>query len=810
VATGFPVATLFARYPRPILILVLASVGVPLVLFPEFFFPYVTTRALYFRAVLELGLGGVFYVALRDRRRVNVTGDPVFLALLAFVAISGLSAVLSPAPARSFYGNFERMGGVWAWLHWLLYYILLRTVLDEKGWTIFFRLAVAVSAIVSLFGLREVVAVIAMHPHASLPAVSSTIGNSGLLAPYLLFGVAFAALLALRRDKFLALYVGAGALDLMVIGLSQNRSTMIGILLGVICGASCYAVISRTASRRRVLYVALALVTLVVAAGIVERVTPHGRVSQALPTVLERAGHTSQESEAPRLIQWRVALEGFRDHPLLGIGPENHTLLWTRYFDSRALHSDPTSIYDRAHNGFLEVLSTTGILGFASFLGIWISLLFTIRRAWRSGSMSPAELSLLLGALVAYATYLFFWFTDVNSTPLWIALGAYLVTRQSRTPLLSPDMSRKPTRLILAGCAIGLIAVCATLYLHVVEPLRVAHALNLVQRRDISLQVGANAIDVIFDSRGPQKSFSVLSSGGYLASLAPKFPALRANPSDSALMDRAFAKAIVGSSREVGRDSLNDRLRIEYARLLLVAGQFYKNSNFSRAGVLQIERAIELSPNRISSRIILANVFAQMGDYPRALASARTTTLIDPTLGEAHYEVARIYLLAGQPDSAAAELRRSLDLNFVRVSDAYLTTGGQLEREGRTSVAARIYVAYLDRRFGKSIWTGKPLPDIQPERQDVRLAAHLPLVFLSMNELDNARLSANALTSLDGRLKSVVAGFDSTLAANRGESWRGKFSLLGCLSRAESATQPQSVAECENFPVKSVPPTGGR
>lgn len=801
VATGSPVATLFSSgWSRGVLILLWLTVFVPLVLVPDFFFPYVTSRSLYFRAVTELALAGVFFGLISRRWRLNRPGDSVFVTLLVFVAISGLSAALSPAPFRSFYGNFERMGGVWAWLHLALYYVLLRTVLDEAGWRIFFRVAVAVSVIVSLIGLGQAGRFIAASPSGAISAVSSTIGNSGLLAGYLLFGLAFAALLALRRDRLFPLYVVAGGLNLAIIALSQNRSAIIGIVLGVICGVSCYVSTSRTAFRRRAAYFALGVVLLVVAASSIERWAPQGRIARALPPVFERVSRTgNQGADELRLIQWRAALEGFRDHPVLGIGPENHTLLWTRHFNSRALRSDNGSNYDRPHNAYLEVLSTTGFFGFAAFVGIWIALFLTIRKAWRSGNLSSAELSLLLGLQIAYAVYLFFWFTDVNSTPLWIATAAYLGTRKSGTLLLAPRETGKPSRIVVAGHGLGIAAVCASLYLHVVEPLRVAHALDVVQRRDIPLQVGLSALDDIFDSRGPQKSFAVLVAGGYLGSLAPRFPSLRASRSDSALLDKVLSKAVVGSAREVDRDSLNDRLRIEYAKLLLVAGQFYANPVYTRAGVWQIQRAVELSPNRVSSQITLAKVFARVGELPRALAVARTASIIDPTLGEPHYELARVNILAGDFDSAAVHLRTSLDLGFVRASDEYLTAGGELEKKGNLSGAVSLYVAYLERRFGRRIWSGETIVAVRPEKADVRLAAHLPLVYLMMDDLANARRSARALSSLDGRLKPVVTGFESALGVDRGERWRGKLSLLGCLPRADAAREAHSVEQCENF-----------
>jgi len=802
VATGLPVATAFHGWSgeriRP---LIWASLLLPLLLIADFFFPYVTTRALFFRAMVELSVGAVFYGFIRHRQHPAFARDPLFLALLAFVAASSLSALLSPAPIRSFYGSFERMGGVWAWLHWLLYYALLRTVLDESSWTFFFRVGVAVSGIVSLIGLKEAYGFLSTS-NGTLPAVASTMGNSGLLGGYLLFGIVFALLLAVRRDRYRMAYLATAGLDLVVIILSQNRSTLIGIVLGLLSGAAVYLAVRRGAVAKWALVASCALAAVVIAPVIIERLAPQGRIAKLLPGAFQRVGATRLTgSDASRIIQWRAAIKGFEEHPFLGVGPENHRLTWSKHFDPRALQIDPAAFYDRPHNAFLEVPETTGILGAVTFAALWVGLFAGIRRAWRRGSLSGGEVAVLVGAQVAYAVYLFFWFTDVNSTPLWIALAAFIGTRSVGVPLFSADKLRKASGLAVVGYSVGILAVFGALYLHVIEPLRVANALNLGRSYGVPLKAGLGAIDVAFNSPGPLKSDAVMVSGGYLSSLSPRFRALRANRSDSARLDLAFATAISGSYREVLRDSLDDHLRIEYARLLLVAAHFYENPDYSRAALSQIQRAIELSPNRMTNRIILANVLAQMGYYPRALATARTAVEIDPALGQAHYEDARIYLLAGQPDSAAAELLRSLELKFAIESDVYLKTGAQLEEGGREPVAAQLYTEYLEARFGNRVWTGKPHFSFRAKGPDIRVAAHLPILLLEMNDLDRARQSANALIALDSTHRKLVVRFASDLRAGDIQRWRGRYSLLGCPDYAGAAGEPRTLSECEHFNV---------
>ena len=124
-------------------------------------------------------------------------------------------------------------------------------------------------------------------------------------------------------------------------------------------------------------------------------------------------------------MQWRAAIDGFRDRPLLGYGLENHNLAWSAHLDPDIYRLD-TDVFDRTHNQYLELLATTGLIGTLAFLGIWLAIAVTLIRAYRDERVSVASLAILSGLQVAYAIYLLFWFVDLNSTMLWILFAALI------------------------------------------------------------------------------------------------------------------------------------------------------------------------------------------------------------------------------------------------------------------------------------------------------------------------------------------------------------------------------------------------
>src|SRR5207248_6998404 len=132
-----------------IIVLLCAATLVPVIFGSTFFFPYVVPRNLYFRAIVEIGTATLVLALCFGRKRLDLRGEPIFWALVAFLGAATLSALFSPARMHSFFGDFERMGGVWAFLNLVLFFLLLRTLRDED-WPWILNSALAVGLFVSL------------------------------------------------------------------------------------------------------------------------------------------------------------------------------------------------------------------------------------------------------------------------------------------------------------------------------------------------------------------------------------------------------------------------------------------------------------------------------------------------------------------------------------------------------------------------------------------------------------------------------------------------------------------------------------
>ncbi len=690
-----------------IVALLVASLLVPLIVIPDFFFPYVVPRNIYFRVVVELGIAILALALSFGQKTLDLRGEPIFWALLAFLAVTSVSALFSPAPTHSFFGDFERMGGVWAWLHLVAFFLLLRTLRDEDWrWILNGALAVGLFMSVSIIA-RDLGLGLADGAFSDAAASSSSVGNAGLFAAFLLINVALAGYLASTSERFRRLYVLAAGLNGLALVNGENRSSVIGLVLGGIVAGIIYAAIGTTSKKRRIaLAVPTALLVAVFGLTSAVRWFPTSAVAREAPTALQRLALTNPAGpDHSRTMQWRAAIEGFKDRPLLGYGMENHNLVWSAHFDPGIYKLD-TSIFDRTHNQFLETLATTGLLGTAGFLGIWIAIGLTLGRAYRVGRLSASAVAILAGLQVAYATYLFFWFFDLNSTMLWILAAALIASRGTVGSVVLEKTSRAAdgviARPVLALAAMVVLA--AAIYAEAYTPVRANRALAAIDSPSGSLAQTVSQYEALSNTNARQSVHIPMVMGVFIGSLRPQLKEIRSDTSKRRLVDLAFRDAFAAFAREIHRDTLNDRLYTHEGALLTEAAEFYQSPTYRRQAIDAFHKAIELSPRRMQQRLLLAAIYTGARDYERAVGVLSDAVNREPQLGEPRYKLAEAYIGAGRSDSAVAMLESSLRLGYVGAPETYLSVGKRLEFSGRRSRAAKLYAAYLEAKYTKAVW----------------------------------------------------------------------------------------------------------
>jgi O-antigen ligase/tetratricopeptide (TPR) repeat protein len=392
--------------------LCLLSLLTPFWVFSRMQFPYITGKAFYFRIVIELALPFYLFLIMsnpswrpRLKNWLNVAVGLFFLANL-------LASFLGVNQIRSLWGNFERMGGAFYLLHLVLLYFYVQLLGQVGGAYLkrFLQGLVGSALLITFNGISGWLHGPVLIQDPSLPdRASSTFGNPIFFASFLiipLFLSAYFAVSAESRNWKIA-YWSSAVILLFGIYISGTRGAVLGLVSGLFIAACVYVFLNANRWLKIRGLIVLGAGILIVAGFFVFRT--------ALPadSTLSRLVNFQDSNTQARLIQWRIALEGFKDKPVFGVGPENYYVIFDKYFDPKLYQYDP-SWFDKPHNFLIEVLVTNGTVGFLAYAAMFILGLYGLWRAYKADLLSLSEFCLLLAGLVAYQVQNLFVFDTVS------------------------------------------------------------------------------------------------------------------------------------------------------------------------------------------------------------------------------------------------------------------------------------------------------------------------------------------------------------------------------------------------------------
>src|SRR3990172_4722652 len=124
----------FKRFAK---ILLLLSAFVPLVLPPEAF-PFVFSKALAFRVIVELAII-CFLISLFSGQNnlKNIFKNKIVIFVSIFFLIVFLSSVSAIDSYRAFWGDAERMEGFFGLIHYFIFFLMTAVLFEKKDWLIF-------------------------------------------------------------------------------------------------------------------------------------------------------------------------------------------------------------------------------------------------------------------------------------------------------------------------------------------------------------------------------------------------------------------------------------------------------------------------------------------------------------------------------------------------------------------------------------------------------------------------------------------------------------------------------------------------
>ncbi len=410
------------------------------------------------------GMLGVLVAALAGRPTVRRT--PLDPALLVCAAALAVATVASHDRALSLYGMYNYYAyGVWALALCAAVYYLAAWVDKEESARLLLDLCLGAGALSGACASAQIVGFELVPGVASLLSggrATSTMGSPVSLGAVLalLVPVALHRALEKRARAF-------GSIALVVLAAGLVASGARGAWVGAALGAVVYlAWTGRLSGLRRNRRHALAAIAAVLLAG--------GLLSV-------RYAQRQAPAESARTDIWRTAWAVFLDSPWLGGGPDTFELGFRRLKTVELIRKSGSILeyQAHAHNDFLEVLATTGLIGMGAYLLLLFSLVRAAAKPLSEPARRPLAAALCAGLLALFVNMKF------NPVPLEsMTLAALFVGLLLRTPQEDGGASRAWPRIALAGLLVAAASASAAV------AVRLMSADRLIKTAQIQLASG--------------------------------------------------------------------------------------------------------------------------------------------------------------------------------------------------------------------------------------------------------------------------------------------------------------------------------
>ncbi len=652
---------------------------IPLIIFSQYISPFHFGKIIVFRSLVEIL--AVFYIILLIRYGYRFTPPrtPLFWAITIFTAAFGLVTFTSTNTYQSFFGSLERMGGWLSFLHFWGFFAIATGVLRKKEeWLTFIKLSLFVSLLSAFYGFLQKTDLSWVIGSGGRAKIFGTIGNPALFAGYIIINAFLALMLFFKpgnsyNQKFF--YGSVFLIDALAILLTGVRGSVLGVVVGVILFGFLYSAgFGSPKVKRYTIYFSI-LVIIVAGTLYSLRKADFVRENQYLARYsdISPTAYTVQT----RAWAWQAGFNGWNDSLktiFLGWGPEMFNIPFSKHFNPKFFRGiGSETLFDRAHNQFLEVLFTMGLVGFLSYLLIYYRAFQDLRRL----NSNPEEKILkagLIATLVAYMIHNSFIFdTSANFIMFFIILG---LINQLRVESLNQQLQNlQPKRDLMAnfaGMVLVIIAVFSIYFFEVVP----AKA-NYATTRAIIASWSGNH-DLAFEKF--KKAMSYDTFGKY--EIRHRYAQYILELTSKTGVDQKTAERLLVAVQNVQKnveESPQDYLPYLYiSRAYIVLGKNDPNSSFNDLALENSLKALEISPTFVRTYYEVAQVYLNKKDYKTAIEWFEKVVELNPEVKLSHWYLGITTAQAGDLQKGAEIIEKSgyeyksNEVDALRVAEIYL------------------------------------------------------------------------------------------------------------------------------------------
>ncbi len=628
-------------------------------------FPFVFPKALLFQSLVEIMIVCWIPLMILDKRvRPNFT-SPVTIGIGIFLATLLATHAFGVDPIASFWSNQNDMMGLFQYIHFAFWFLILTSLFRERtDWTRLFLFSTYVSVAVSILGFCEWFKI-------GFGRIGSTLGNPLILSTYLLIHIFIVCLLLIEKPSHRKPLFWILGFELFTLLLTGSRSSFLGLAVASIVAIILFrktvaARVEQTIHLPKKFFFPIFLLLLVVSVvglGLFEK--SHSGGSSLL-----------RSNSSDRVELWNIALRASAEKPIFGWGLEQFSVPFNNLFDPTQSKQNLTEMwYSRAHNQFLDLLVSNGIIGLVGYLMLWSSIVWMLfqRRSEQTEEKKKIAITFFL-FVIAFLIEKFFLFDlfieqvllffVFASLPIFFARDSIQITEQT-------DPSKKRSTLAILCLLLLFVASVPLIVFANIRPF--ADELRIKTAEEAFMQGEISNASIAFkhatNHPSPYKTDMILHMNEPLLAARLMFGI------DSEEMMQLL-KTMQNTILLIATEHPTDP-KLAFAQAWF-AGTQLGDANSQAFAKQTAERAQELAPKRAEPLLVLAQIARtqnRFDDAHKLLDEAKQRSVVEETKGQPTFENAGVYAAEGKYPEAFQELEQAFNLGAQTYGDVSFFTG---------------------------------------------------------------------------------------------------------------------------------------
>jgi len=638
------------------------------------FFPFITGKNFSFRIIVEVMTALWLALTLFDAR-YKPRKSWILGMLAIFVFVVALSSVFGENFYRSFWSNYERMEGLATYIHLIAYFLVLSGMMKtEKVWTRLFNTTLFASVVMSFYSLVQLYGNFQIHQGDRIDA---TLGNASYLAIYMVFHIFLAMALFYRaKDHKKWVYLFVIALELFVLYRTATRGAILGLIGGLLISWLMIAIMSGNKKSKLKHFYLLVGVAVVVGGFMLIKTTSFVKNSPVLNRFATIS--LSETTTESRLTIWKMSWLGFKEKPLLGWGQENFNLVFNKYYEPILYKQEPW--FDRAHNVFFDRLTTNGIFGLLSYVGLFGVALYYLLAKRRKTGLSVEDSAIFGGVFLAYFFNNLFVFDNLSSLILFITILAYVNFRAKggtgatvQGEAIKADYSKAVYAVIIWAVLIFIV--------YAVNIPGILASKNIINAFKVYGAGDAKGAFELFQKAISYNSFGSMEAREHLSNFAMQ---VHSNSNlDQDFRDKVMTYAINEMKKQ------NEQYSNDIREMIFLASIYNKTQKYDEA-ISLLNKAVEIAPKKQQLYFELGTSYLNKKDYVNGMTTLKKAFDLDQNFEDARRIYAVSAIFAGK-ELLAEELMKDRG-GVIQDDERFLKAYAQKNNVEKVTAILKVFI----------------------------------------------------------------------------------------------------------------------